>query len=160
MRDGRWFQNNKPISPLDQAHTFKRKLLTRLKEKGFVRAGIPQIGLCFCFSDTAFSNQPTQDGMNGVTIGKESLPYLDKILRDIVGRSIPKPDPVRGDEWIKVLHEIWGESWVPELNLCCRIKYDKNKRLKLDKKQLELIGSIDERMNEFSLKGRRVQARH
>ena len=153
QRDGRWFQNSKPISPLDQAHTFKRKLITRLKEKGLVKAEIPQIGLCFCFPDTKFSNQPTQDGMNGVTIGKESLPYFDKILRDIVGRTIPEPDPVKGNEWIKILHEIWGESWVPELDLCCRIKYDENKRLKFDKEQLELIHNIDESNERVLIKG-------
>ncbi len=33
QRDGRWFQNNRPISPLTQAHTFREKLFTRLKEK-------------------------------------------------------------------------------------------------------------------------------
>ena len=70
QRDGRWCQNNNPIYPLDQAHKFRRKLLSRLKEKGLVNSEIPKIGLCFCFPDCAFSNQPTQDGMNGVTIGQ------------------------------------------------------------------------------------------
>ncbi len=153
QRDGRWFQNNRPISPLDQAHTFKRKLEIRMKEKKLVKAERPQIGLCFCFPDVAFSNQPTQDGMNGVTIGKDSLPYLDKILRDIIGRAVPEPGEVRGKEWIKILHEIWGESWVPELDLCCRIKYDESERLKLDKRQLEIINNIDETNERVLIKG-------
>jgi hypothetical protein len=153
QRDGRWFQSNKPIFPLDQAHTFKRKLLIRLEEKGLARTEIPQIGLCFCFSDTAFSNQPAQDGMNGATIDKESLPYLDKILRDVVGRTVPEANPIKGNKWINVLHEIWGESWVPELDLCYRIKYDENKRLKLDKEQSELIHNIDESNERVLIKG-------
>ncbi|MFC1488841.1 NERD domain-containing protein [Thermodesulfobacteriota bacterium] len=153
QHDGKWFQNNKPVSPLNQAHTFRKKLETRLKEKGLVRAERPQIGLCFCFPDTIFSNQPTQDGMNGVTIGKESLPYLDKIFRDIVRRTVPNPAPVRGNEWIKILHEIWGESWVPELDLCCRIKYDESECLKLDQRQLEIIDNIDETNERVLIKG-------
>ena len=35
QHDGRWFQNNNPISPFDQAHTFKRKLEIRLKERAW-----------------------------------------------------------------------------------------------------------------------------
>ena len=153
QRDGIWYQNNKPISPLDQAHSFRRKLIDRLKEKNLVKAEIPQIGLFFCFPDSAFSIQPTQDGMNGTTIGRECLPYLDKILRDIVKRTIPNPGPVRGNEWIKVLHELWGESWVPELDLCRRIKYDESKRLKLDEVQLEIIDNIDETNERVLIKG-------
>jgi len=153
QRDGIWYQNNNPISPLDQAHTFRRKLIDRLKEKNLVKAEIPQIGLCFCFPDSEFSTQPTQDGMNRTTIAKESLPYLDKILRDIVKRAVPNPSPVRGNEWIKVLHEIWGESWVPELDLCCRIKYDESKRLKLDERQLEIVDGIDETIERVLIKG-------
>jgi hypothetical protein len=153
QRDGRWFQNNKPISPLNQAHTFRKKLEQRLIEKKLVKDERPQIGICFCFPDTAFSNQPTQDGMHGVTIGQESLPYLDKILRDIVGRTIPKPVQIGRKEWIEVLHEIWGESWVPELDLCCRIKYDESERLKLDQRQLEIILNIDETNDRVLIKG-------
>lgn len=151
--DGRWFQNNRPISPLAQAHTFREKLLTRLKEKGLVWAERPQIGLCFCFPDTAFSNQPTQNGMSGTTIGKESLHKLDEVLRKIVERTVPEPEDVKSREWIQVLHEIWGESWVPELDLCCRIKYDESERIKLDRKQLEIIGNIDETNERFLIRG-------
>ncbi len=153
QRDGRWFQNNRPISPLAQAHTFRKKLERRLIEKRLVKNERPQIGICFCFPDTAFSNQPTQDGMRGVTIGQESLPYLDKILRDIVGRTIPEPVQIDRKEWIQVLHEIWGESWVPELDLCCRIKYDESERLKLDQRQLEIICNIDETNDRVLIKG-------
>ena len=153
QRDGRWYQNNRPISPLPQAHTFREKLYTRLKEKGLVWRERPQIGICFCFPDTVFTNQPTQDGMNGVTIGKKSLHNLDKVLRKIVERTVPKSDQDTGDEWIHVLHEIWGESWVPELDLCCRIKYDESERLKLDKRQLEIINNIDETNERVLIKG-------
>jgi hypothetical protein len=111
------------------------------------------MGLCFCFPDSAFSIQPTQDGMNGTTIGKDILPYLDKVLRDIVKRAVPNPDLVRGKEWIKVLHEIWGESWVPELDLCSRIKYDESNRLKLDERQLEIIDNIDKTNERVLIKG-------
>ena len=51
------------------------------------------------------------------------------------------------------MHDIWGESWVPELDLCCRIKYDENKRLKLDEEQLGFINDIDESNERVLIKG-------
>jgi len=107
-RDGRWYQNSKPlkIAPLDQAHGFLNRLVERFKDK---RANRPTIGVASCYPDTFFSQQPTQDDLQGLVIGGQDLPYLDKILKDVMERAVPDPWPVKGP-WIKSLHDLWGET--------------------------------------------------
>jgi hypothetical protein len=71
-QDGVWFQNERPMSmsPLDQAHRFKRIL----KEKGNEREiALPPIGVAAVFPDTAFESQPTQGDLEGLVMGVREL---------------------------------------------------------------------------------------
>jgi len=142
QRDGRWLQNNISFKtpPLDQAFTFRRQLIERFKEKN---ADSPTIGVAVCFPDTFFSRQPMQDDLNGLVIGGQDLPYLDKILRDVMERAVPEPWPVKGP-WIRSLHDFWGETWVPKLKLGEKVQIDLDHRIQLDEEQLGKLDEIEE----------------
>lgn len=148
QRDGLWFQNGKQLKkqPLEQQLKFRSKLISRFWEKGLTRKNgkSPEIGFCFCFPDTPVLTQPNQDGIKGATFGAESLPYFDKIIRQIIGNVLPAPWKVRNKEWISVIHEIWGECWISDLDIPARIKNDETKRIKLDQDQLSVLDSLDE----------------
>ncbi|MBN2567906.1 MAG: NERD domain-containing protein/DEAD/DEAH box helicase [Deltaproteobacteria bacterium] len=142
QHDGHWQQNNLPLKepPLDQAFNFRRQLIDRFKEDNIEP---PTIGVAACFPDTFFSQQPAQDDLQGLIIGGQDLPYLDKVLKDVMERAVPDPWPVKGP-WIKALHDFWGETWVPRLRLGDRIHLDTDHRIQLDKEQLERLDEIDE----------------
>jgi len=142
QRDGRWLQNNTHLKtpPLDQAFKFRKQLIERLKIKMIAP---PTIGVAACFPDTLFSQQPTQDDLQGLVIGGQDLPYLDKILKDVMERAVPDPWPVKGP-WIKSLHDFWGETWVPKLRLGEKIQLDADHRIQLDGEQLEKLDEIEE----------------
>jgi hypothetical protein len=42
------------------------------------------MGVAVCFPDTFFSQQPKQNDLQGLVIGGQDLPYLDKILNDVM----------------------------------------------------------------------------
>jgi hypothetical protein len=88
-------QNNIPLKtlPLDQAFIFRRQLIEGFREK---KIAPPTIGVAACFPDTFFSQQPTQDDLQGLVIGGQDLRYLEKILRDVMERAVPDPRPVKG----------------------------------------------------------------
>jgi len=98
QQDGHWYQNNLPLKepPLDQAFHFRRQLIDRFKEDN---VGSPTIGFAACFPDTFFSQQPAQGDLQGLIIGGQDLPYLDKILKDVMKRAVPDPWPLKGP-WI------------------------------------------------------------
>jgi hypothetical protein len=140
--DGRWLQNSMPLRtpPLDQAHNFRRHLIQRFKEN---KVEAPTIGVATCFPDTFFSEQPTQSDLQGLVIGGQDLPYLDRILKDVMARAVPDPWPVKGP-WIKALHGFWGETWVPKLRLGEKIQLDADHRIQLDEEQLARLEEIEE----------------
>lgn len=142
QRDGRWLQNNTPLKtpPLDQAFIFRRQLIERFKEKN---VDSPTIGVATCFPDTFFSQQPTQNDLQGLVIGGQDLPYLEKILNDVMERAVPDPWPVKGP-WIKSLHDFWGETWVPKLRLGAKVQLDADHRIQLDEEQLGKLDAIEE----------------
>lgn len=142
QHDGQWHQNNLPLKepPLDQTFNFRRHLIERFREN---RVEPPTIGVATCFPDTFFSRQPTQSDLQGLVIGGQDLPYLDKILKDVMERAVPDPWPVKGP-WIKSLHDFWGETWVPRLRLGEKIQLDADHRIQLDEEQLGKLDEIDE----------------
>jgi hypothetical protein len=103
---GHWHQNGKLLqtAPLDQSFKFLNKLIERFKEVNVER---PRIGVAVCFPDTLFSRQPTNDDLEGIVIGAQDLPYLDKILGDVMERAVPHASPV-GGRWLDALHAFWG----------------------------------------------------
>ena len=140
--DGHWHQNGKVLqtSPLDQAHKFLSKLVSRFKEEKLER---PTIGAAVCFSDTSFSRQPTHDDLAGIVIGEQDLPYLDKILPDVMERAVPNPSPA-GGRWVECLHALWGETWKATLNLGAKIRVEEGNRIQLDLEQLQRLDEIEE----------------
>jgi hypothetical protein len=140
--DGHWHQNGKvmQVSPLEQAHRFLDKLARRFKEEKLQR---PTIGAAVCFPDTSFSRQPTHDDLSGLVIGGQDLPYLDKILPDVMERAVPSPSPAAG-RWVECLHAFWGETWKPSLNLGAKIRLEEENRIQLDLEQLQRLDEIEE----------------
>jgi hypothetical protein len=142
QRDGRWHQNSLPLelSPLDQAFSFRKVLLGRFNEENVKP---PTIGVAVCFPDTFFETQPGQDDLEGLVIGGQDIPYLNKILPDVMIRAVPDPWPVKGP-WIKLIHALWGETWVPKPCLGRRIQTQADERARLDREQWERLEEIEE----------------
>jgi hypothetical protein len=140
--DGHWSQSGKLLqdSPLDQALKFLNKLVKRFQEENLER---PTIGAAVCFPDTFFTRQPTHDDLEGLVIGRQDLPYLDKILPDVMERAVPDPRPA-GGRWVESLHAFWGETWKPSLNLGAKIRLEEEDRIQLDLEQLQRLDEIEE----------------
>jgi hypothetical protein len=75
-------------SPFDQAFLFRKNLVGRFKEEN---AKAPTIGVAVCYPDTFFDQQPTQDDLKGLVIGGQDLPYVNKILPDVMACAVPTP---------------------------------------------------------------------
>ena len=142
QRDGRWYQNSMQLksSPLDQAFSFRKRLIGRFTEND-VKA--PTIGVAVCFPDTFFGQQPTEDDLKGLVIGGQDLPHLDKILPDVMAHAIPDPWSITG-RWVHLIHQLWGETWIPDICLGGRIGMDEEKRLRLDHEQMSILENLEE----------------
>ena len=142
QRDGQWYQNSVQLksSPLDQAFSFRKNLVGRFKEKN---AKAPTIGVAACYPDTFFDQQPAQDDLKGLVIGAQDLPYLSKIFPDVMAHAVPEPWPVKGP-WIRLLHALWGETWIPDICLGGRVEVDEEKRLQLDRSQVSILENLEE----------------
>jgi hypothetical protein len=137
QHDGRWFTNGAPLehSPLDQARTFLSRLVKRLDEW---HCEPPAWGAAVAFPDRDVDEQPSQDDLRGVVLGKNHLAWLDQYLLSVVEKALPEPRPGRG-EWMKRLHDMWGESWSKPLRLGTRVELAKQRRLALDERQLDAL---------------------
>jgi len=142
QRDGRWYQNSIQLksSPLDQAFSFRRNLVGRFKEKN---TKAPTIGVAACYPDIFFDQQPAQDDLKGLVIGGQDIPYLNKILPDVMAHAVSEPWPVKGP-WIRLLHALWGETWIPDICLGGRVEMDEESRLQLDQEQISILENLEE----------------
>jgi hypothetical protein len=79
QRNGRWFQNSHPLdhSPRDQAHSFARKLVSRLPS---VNGKNVTFGILTIFSDTPLSSTPNQDNLRDLILTEIDLLYLKNRL--------------------------------------------------------------------------------
>jgi len=136
---GTWYAYDRELrpSPLKQAHRFKTLLLEVFKEKHIPPPGI---GVALCLPDTPFSDQPTQADIQDLVVGENLLPHMDKILPDLM-EEVPVFGRTRGG-WIKAIHEMWCESWIPEMKLLTRAQEAVKKRMALDKEQFTTLCSI------------------
>jgi hypothetical protein len=137
QRDGRWFSNDVPLrhSPLDQALRFLGRLNKRLDQWS---CQAPAWGAAVAFPDRDVDEQPTQDDLRGVVLGRNHLAWLDQWLPAVVEKALPPPRPARG-EWMKRLHQLWGESWSKPLALGTRVELAKQRTLALDERQLDAL---------------------
>ena len=108
QRDGRWFQNSKPMDepPKDQGTSYARKLVRRLQDMDCTP---PAWGVGVCFPGTYVGAQPMQDNLTGVVIGKGELPYLKDALPPLLERALPAAKPARG-HWIRGLAPTLGRE--------------------------------------------------
>jgi hypothetical protein len=137
QRDGRWFSNDAPLkhSPLDQALKFLGRLNRRLDQWG---CQAPAWGAAVAFPDRDIDEQPSQDDLRGVVLGRNHLAWLDQWLPAVVEKALPPPRPGRG-EWMKRLHQLWGETWSKPLALGTRVELAKQRTLALDERQLDAL---------------------
>ena len=140
---GQWYQNNHLMKqpPLNQAQGFCSKLIQRFKHKKISR---PTIGCAVCFPDVLFEKKPSEDNLRGLVIGEMDLPYLEKVLPNVMAKAVPKPQSTSNERWRRTLHEFWCETWVPEICLGSRVQLDEENRLKLDHGQLEILESHED----------------
>jgi hypothetical protein len=158
-RDGRWFQNGKPLdhSPRDQARSYLDKLMGRLRTQG---TSIPAHGIATCVPDTPVDEDaPIQDDLRGRLLGANHLAWCAEALPPLLVNAMgPHARPVERPA-ITALHALWGETWTPRLSLGQRLRADEADRLHLDEKQVELspVGSA---ISACSSPGDQARARH
>jgi len=140
--DGRWYQNGHPMdsSPLNQALSFRTLLVERFRKQNIK---LPTIGCAVCFPNTMFEKGPWGDDLRGLVMGEKDLPYLNKILPDVMKIAVPQPWPAP-NRWVQALHKLWGETWVPDICLGSRVQLDEEKRLRLDHVQLEIMETYED----------------
>jgi hypothetical protein len=141
-RDGRWFQNSRPLdhNPRDQAHGYLNKLIGRLRTQG---TPVPAHGIATWFPDTPVSEDaPIQDDLRGRLLGSNHLVWCAEALPDVLTQAIgPHARPV-DPPTIKALHVLWGETWTPRLSLGQRLRMDTVDRLQLDQSQAQLLSGL------------------
>lgn len=141
QRDGRWFSNGAPLAkaPLDQGVAFARRLVGRLDAEW--RCAPPAFGAAVAFPDTDFDAQPREDALRGVVLGASHLRWLREALPAAADRALPAPQPARGG-WMERLHQLWGETWVPELSLGTRARALGERRFALAPEQLDALDGL------------------
>ncbi|MDF1565988.1 MAG: AAA family ATPase [Deltaproteobacteria bacterium] len=146
LRGGHWWQNGRRMekAPREQAERFVHRLVRRLEELGVEP---PPFGAAVCFPDMTFDNEVGQDDLRGVVIGRRHLEWLDKALGELMEDALP-PHAPRNDRWIRALHELWGDSWVPRLSLGARVEDVREQWHALDVHQMAVLEGLmaNERM--------------
>ena len=103
----------------------------------------PAFGAALAFPDTDFDEQPQEDVLRGIVLGRSHLRWFKEALPAVAERALPPPHPARGS-WIERLHQLWGETWVPDLSLGTRVKALGERRFALDAAQLEALDGLAE----------------
>jgi len=106
VRDGRWFQNSKPLdhSPREQAHSFAKKLVSRLPS---VNGMTVPYGILTIFPDTPSSDAPVQDNLRDMVLTEVDVRYL----KDAITAKLAK------DAKVWIFHDpaqaFWEERRLP-----------------------------------------------
>jgi len=139
--DGRWFQNGIPLehSPRDQAHSFAKKLLSRLPS---VNSMTVPYGILTIFPDTLSSETPIQDDLCDLILTAVDLPYIKEAITAKLVKAFPEDFILPECNWRARLHELWGETWVPKINLGHKKEINEDERYRLDQHQIEIIDSL------------------
>lgn len=139
---GAWYQNDRILakSPLSQALHFRKSLLRRFDD---LRIPSPNLGVAICFPDTQVDAGMGQDDLAGRLIGLESIPFLDRVLPDLIERTIPERREIQKG-WVSEIHRMWCESWIPDQKLSRRKLEDAENRLRLDQDQMRILDMAGE----------------
>lgn len=143
VQDGRWLQNSLPMerTPREQALGFAHLLNDRLKEQGCPSVPFAVLTL---FPDTAFSVEPQQDNLRGLTLGQQDVPWLIESIRAKLDRVFPENFVVPRCNWSAMLHHLWGETWVPKFKLGQKARQVAEDRIMLDNEQIRLIDCLSD----------------
>ena len=137
VHEGKWYTNGKELkqAPREQANRFLSELLLRLRQDN---VDAPPCGLATCFPDTPFSDEPTEGDLTGCILGKQDLPWLEKVLPGLMQRAIPD-GRIPKKKWLDAIHELWGETWVPRIDFGLRVRLEREERIRLDEEQLTVL---------------------
>jgi hypothetical protein len=145
LRDGRWFQNGHPLdeAPRQQAIGFAKHLINVMRKRGIET---PAYGVACCFPDCDFSDGqgPAAGDLDGLVLGPRHLDWLDKSLPGVLSRALPDFAPPRSTRWLTALHELWGETWVPTLNLADEARDSDARTVALLDAQLAVLAAAED----------------
>ena len=142
QRDGLWYSNSQPLkcAPREQAFRFHNALKNLLHSK---QVSPPALGIVTVFPDTSFSDSPSEGDLAGCVLGQQDLTWLERALREAMSRCLSPRAKSQG-KWLQAIHNLWGERWVPRLNLGDFTEVRRDELLKLDAEQLEVLLGLDE----------------
>ncbi len=142
QRDGRWYTNDFLLKepPREQANRFLSALLALLRKDGI---DPPSCGIATFFPDTAFSTPPGESDVSGCVLGQQDLNRLDKALPDVMACALARRIRPKG-RWIQEVHNLWGETWTPGLNLGVASEQRREELLRLDAQQFEILQGLEE----------------
>ena len=140
LRDGRWLQNGLALGkpPLFQAHRTAELIRRRFEE---ARVFYPPFAHAVVFPDTAFSTSGGPDDVRDRVLDQYDLLALGEALPRLVERAVPR-QKAHGLGWIEKLHDLWGESWIPDSGLGSTAALDEDRRVQLDREQLVVIDNL------------------
>ncbi len=139
LENGRWYQNEKPMKkpPRDQAHKYVRLLVDAMKERG-VEA--PPYGVACIFPDVNFTERPPSGDLTGLILGRRDLGALRAALPALFERALPSDVPIPSSRrWLDMLHDLWGETWVPSLSLRDSVQAAGERLVSLDAEQMVVL---------------------
>ncbi|MFZ9889690.1 MAG: NERD domain-containing protein, partial [Myxococcota bacterium] len=139
LRGGHWWQNGKKLhrSPRAQAQGYVRQLVDELERRCGER---PPFGVACVFPDCAFTEAPTSGDLFGLVLGEQELSYLEEALPPLLARALPPGARApKSPRWLRELHELWGETWLPSVELPGALHAASQRLLSLDRHQLEVL---------------------
>ena len=141
-RDGRWYSNKRLLDepPREQANRFLSSLLVLFAAKSIPR---PPCGIATFFPDTGFANQPTESDVFKCALGRQDLNWLHKALPRVMDHAL-QDQPRPGGKWIQTVHDLWGDTWIPRLNLGLAAEVRREELLRLDEQQYEILQGLEE----------------
>ncbi len=141
-RDGRWYSNGSLLKqpPREQANRFLSAFLALLHKDG-IRP--PSCGIATFFPDTPFSTPPGESDVAGCVLGQQDLNWLDKALPEVMACALARRARPEG-KWIQAVHDLWGETWTPGLNLGVASELRCAALLRLDAQQFEILQGLEE----------------
>jgi hypothetical protein len=145
LRGGHWFQNGVRMKkpPRDQAQSYVRRLAEAIVARGAER---PPFGVACAFPDVDFSDDtgPRAGDLDGLVLGARHFDWLEQSLPPLLARAVPKYAMPRDDRWITALHELWGETWVPSLNLVDAARASEERLVGLVDDQLQVLAAVED----------------
>ncbi len=136
--DGHWMQGGHEMKkpPREQALSFVRNLVQAIENRGGRR---PPYGVACVFPDVEFSVPPSAGDLDGVVLGRRAFNDIGPVLRTVFGRAVPcKPVPLP-NQWIPMLHDLWGDTWVPHVRLADKVEDAEQRAVALNSDQLEIL---------------------